>query len=88
MITPVRLAYYKEEDWTRFLDMIDDSASMHKKWKDWQGAYQKTKKDLADHGFFVVDTVVDIDALAAYCSARGIKNDGKARSRYVANPNL
>jgi len=25
----VKLAYYRKEDWNRFIDMIDDKESMH-----------------------------------------------------------
>ena len=79
----VKLAYYKEKDWNRFLESIDDRDSMHDNWKDWHIAYQRTKKELTEKGFIVKDFVMDIDGLINYCKIRRIKNDGKARSEFV-----
>lgn len=84
-MTPINLAYYKETDWERFLESIDDRDSMHANWTDWHKAYLKLKNGLISQGFIVNDFVVDIDELRHYCLLRGIKNDGKARSQYVSN---
>ena len=80
----VNLAYYREEDWERFIRSIDDPESMHNTWKEWHEAYLKTKKELIFRGLKVNDFVVDIDELAKYCILQGIKNDGKARSKFVS----
>jgi hypothetical protein len=85
MIPSINLAYYKESDWKRFLESIDDKESMHDTWKDWHNAFLKTKKGFISQGFIVNDIVVEIDKLQDYCIMRGIKNDGKARSQFVAN---
>ncbi len=85
MMTSINLAYYREADWERFLESIDDRESMHATWKDWHKAYLKTKKVLISQGLKVNDFVVDIDELQNYCILKGIKNDGKARSQFVAN---
>lgn len=79
----LKIAYYRRKDWNRFLKMIDDKESMHKNWNDWNSAYAKTKKDLIEKGFKVVDIVVDLNELESYCKLHGIKNDGKARSQFV-----
>lgn len=81
----VNLAYYKEKDWIRFLESIDDKGSMFDNWKEWHKEYQKTKKGLIRNGFIVKDFVVNIDELINYCKIRGIKNDGKARAGFVSN---
>jgi hypothetical protein len=79
----VKLAYYRKKDWKRFIKIIADRESMHDTWHDWHKAYEKTKRELTNHGFEVVDTVIDLDELTEYCKKRGIKNDGKARSQFV-----
>ncbi|RPH31730.1 MAG: hypothetical protein EHM93_12340 [Bacteroidales bacterium] len=81
----INLAYYKENDWKRFLESIDDKESMHATWKDWHNASLKIKKNLISQGFIVNDFVIEIDELQDYCKMRGIKNDGKARSQFVTN---
>jgi hypothetical protein len=35
----INLAYYKKEDWDRFLTTIDDRDSMHKTWEEWHLAF-------------------------------------------------
>ena len=79
----VKLAYYQKKDWKRFINMIDDRESMHDTWHDWHKAFEKTKRGLIKQGFEVIDIVVDLDELTAYCKLRGIKNDGGTRSQFV-----
>ncbi len=56
---------------------------MHDTWHDWNKAFDKTKRDLINQGFEVIDIVVDLDELTEYCKLRGIKNDGSALSQFV-----
>ena len=79
----VKLAYYRKKDWKRFVNMIDDRESMHDTWHDWHKAFEKTKRDLINQGFEVIDIIVDLDELTEYCKLRGIENDGSARSQFV-----
>ena len=79
----VKLAYYRKEDWKRFINVIDDRESIHDNWYDWHKAIGKLKRDLKRQGFEIVDIVVDLDELIEYCKLRGIKNDVNARSRFV-----
>lgn len=79
----IKLAYYRKEDWTRFLNMIDDRESMHDNWEDWYKAFEKSKNDLKKQGFEVENVIVDLDELAYYCLTKRIQNDGKARSAFV-----
>ena len=57
---------------------------MHDTWNDWHKAFVKTKMELISQGFHVVDVIIDIDELKDYCTNRGIKNTGKARSQFTA----
>ncbi len=81
----VNLAYYRKKDWMKFLEMIDDRESMHDSWKEWHKSYLKTKRGLASQGLVVNDFVVDLKELRKYCSNRGLKIDGKARSQFVSD---
>lgn len=83
MITPVKLAYYREKDWERFLESIDDRERMHNTWDDWHKAFVKIKMELISQGFYVKDCIIDIDELTVYCKNRGIRNNGKARSQFT-----
>ncbi len=79
----VRLAYYRKKDWKRFIKIIDDRESVHDTWRDWHKDFLRVKRELTGRGFKVIDTVVDLNELTAYCKLRGIKNDGSARSKFV-----
>ncbi len=79
----INMAYYRQTDWDRFLQLIDDRKSMHDSWEEWHKAYEKAKKSIEAEGLVVNQVIVDIDELDKYCKVRGIKNDGKARSKYI-----
>ena len=81
----INLAYYRKQDWKRFLEIIDDRENIHDTWKEWNKEYLKTKKELTSQGFIVKDFPVNLDELLNYCAIRGMKNDGKARSQFLAN---
>ena len=81
----MNLAYYRKKDWKKFLELIDDRESMHDTWKEWHKSYQKAKLGLTSQGLTVNDYVVDLNELKKYCSTRGLRIDGKARSQYVSD---
>ena len=81
----VNLAYYRKKDWVKFLEMIDDRDSMHDSWKEWRKSFLKAKRGLTSQGLVVNDFVVDLNELRKYCSNRGLKIDGKARSQFVSD---
>ena len=83
MKTPINIAYYREVDWKRFLDLIDDRESMHETWAQWHKSFLEAKKGLILQGFKVNEFIVDLDELQAFCIEKGIRNDGKARSQFV-----
>ena len=87
-MTEVRLAYYRKEDWNRFLMIIADRKSMHDSWDEWLDAFENAKLDLITQGYTVIDIVMDLDELIEYCKLKGIKNDGKARSQFVQTKNV
>ncbi len=78
-----KLAYYRQQDWDRFVRIADNRQDLHKTWHAWHDDFLKTKLRLMNEGFTVLDVVVDLDELIRYCQMRGIKNDGKARSQFV-----
>jgi len=82
----VNLAYYRKKDWKKFLALIDDREKMHDTWEEWHKSYLNLKSYLKSQGMVVNDFVVDLNELKKYCSSRGLKIDGKARSEFVSNP--
>lgn len=84
MTRAVNLAYYKKEDWQRFLQVIDDRNRMHKTWNEWHDSFLETKRMLISQGLSVYQVTVNLDELISYCVLKGIKNDSKARSQFVS----
>jgi len=80
----VNLGYYRKKDWKKLLRMIDDRANMHNSWAEWYKSYLKAKDGLISQGLAVNDLVVDLNELRQYCSNRGLKIDGKARSQFIS----
>lgn len=82
----VKIAYYRKEDWKRFLQTADDRHNLEDTWEEWYESFIKMKLKLYAEGFETLDAVVDIDELLKYCKAKGIKNDGAARSKFIVKP--
>ncbi|GGK35540.1 hypothetical protein GCM10007962_32440 [Yeosuana aromativorans] len=81
----INLGYYRKKDWKKLLKIIDDRDAMHDSWEDWHKSYLNTKQSLISNGFTVNDFIVDLDKLKKYCSSRGLKIDGKARSQFISD---
>ena len=79
----INIAYYKEEDWQRLLNCVDDRSTMHETWAEWHRAFIDAKKGLKAQGMKVIVVTIDIEELKAFCKAKGIKNDSQARSEFV-----
>lgn len=82
------MAFYKPEDWSRLLAIVDDKEVFHYTWEQWHNQYQASKKQLESQGLNINDVVVNVDDLIRFCFQNGIKNDGKARSQFVAQINF
>ncbi len=80
----LKLAYYRKNDWDKLMNSIVDRESMHDTWEDWNKAFSKMKKSLKHQGFVVHEVTIDIDDLNKFCKKKGLKNNGKTRSNYVA----
>ena len=84
----VNMAFCRREDWSRLLSIVDDKEVFHDTWEQWYQQYQTSKKHLESEGLKVNDVVINIDELIRFCFQNGIKNDGKARSRFVSQINI
>jgi hypothetical protein len=79
----VNLGYYQKEDWSEFIEMIDDRERMHDTWEEWHKDFLKMFKKLRKNGFKVRKVIVHLDKLELYCTKREIPIDGSARSRFI-----
>lgn len=80
----ISVAYYREKDWNRFLEMAEDRENLNDTWEEWFETYQSTLKKMRTVGFKPHEIVIDLDALYLYCQSVGLPNTGKTRAGYVA----
>jgi hypothetical protein len=78
------IAYYKEKDWSKFLELFDDRDEMEKTWFSWYKEYKKVKKFYSKKLFHVEDVIIDLDELKQYCIDNNLPNITKVRSEFVS----
>lgn len=83
-VIDANIAFYQKKDWKRYLSIIDDREGMFETWEEWHQSYLNMKNELSLYGLSVNKVVVDLDELTEFCRKKGIKIDGKARSKFVS----
>ena len=68
----INIAYYREKDWERFKETVDDRDKIEDTWSEWYKSYMKLKQHLVKKGFTVYDITINIDELI----------NNKAESKY------
>ena len=84
MVTEIKIAYYRKQDWQKLLLSSADRKTMHDSWEEWKIDYDKTIKRLEILGIDIHEITVDIDALNKYCRNNKLENVGSTRSEYVS----
>lgn len=70
-------------DWNRFLDLIDDRATMFDTWDEWYQATQKQKSEFVRQGFEIKDIPVNPDELQDYCRIEQLPDVGQIYAQFV-----
>lgn len=79
----INIAHYREQDWDRFVRMVDDPDTLHETWEEWKLAEIELKLSLESDGFLVREVMVNLDELDNFCKAQKVKNNGQSRSRFI-----
>ncbi|MEO5947321.1 MAG: hypothetical protein ABIP79_10940 [Chitinophagaceae bacterium] len=83
MIEIINIAYYRKEDWKRFVESVDDKESLHDTWEDWHLSFIKAKINLSIYDYIIKEVIIDVDKLKDYCRKKGLKNTSSTRAQYV-----
>ena len=79
------LAWYKEEQWPRLLDVSVDGNRLEKTYEQWRRVAQAKFDELKQKGVNVVKVPVEVEDLASWCREMGRVVDGEGRVAYVKN---
>lgn len=82
---PVAVAVYLPEQYPRLLAIADDASDLEATWKEWHEILQDTRQKMAARGVDLIDMIIDLDALEAYCREHGLPNTSSTRAQYAAH---
>ena len=78
------IAWYREQQWSRLLEVAADSAELERTYDEWHAVAKQAALDCARAGVWTRKVEVDVDELVAWCRLQGRPVDAKARSVFVA----
>jgi hypothetical protein len=82
MVTGV--AWYRAEQWQRLREVAADVENLEENHEAWLQTAERLLRKGIPSDLTVEKVDVDIEELLAWCNARDLPVDGKARSRYVS----
>jgi hypothetical protein len=77
-------AWYRAEQWERLLEISADRDKLEATYEEWVVNALESLQKMRQAGMRVEKMDVDVEELLAWCRARGLQVDGKARSQYAA----
>ena len=81
----IAVAVYAPEQYARFLATAEDASDLEATWQEWYQVLQDTRQKMAALGMYLIDVIVDVDELQAYCQQRGLPNTSNTRAEYAAH---
>lgn len=83
-IQAVGMAWYKRENFERLMAMFEDRYKLHRTFDEWLRDAENGRKAQEAKGVRVVCVDIDPDHFPAWCKARGLHIDAKARMDYAS----
>ena len=81
----IGMAWYREDQWHRLLELSVDGDRLEKTYAQWRQAAQARFDELIKKGMPIVKVPVDVEDLSAWCRELGRVVDGEGRVAYVKN---
>lgn len=78
------VAWYRPEQWQRFREVAEDVENLEESYEAWLQTAERMIRDGIPADVSVEKVGVDIEALMAWCNARGLTVNAKARTQYVS----
>jgi hypothetical protein len=81
-IRAVGIAWYARQDYRRIVEIMDDADQLPGTFDQWLKRAEATEREMKRAGHTVARTMIKPDEFAAWCRAKGLSLDGKARSQW------
>ena len=78
------LAWFDREQWQRLTEVVGDRNELDDTYDQWEHGAREALRNFERQGQKVEKVHVNVDALVSWCKAKGLPNNGKSRSEYVA----
>ena len=80
----VGIPWYRPEDFESLRRLFIDRDVLHDTYDEWLTSARRIEKDLKDSGAFTVRAYIDPRTFPAWCLAKGMLPDEKARSTFAS----
>jgi hypothetical protein len=77
------LAWYRREDYSRVLQIMDDVDKLFPTFDQWQKSAERTERELKSAGHIVVRAIIDPDEFVRWCREHGLNVDAQARTSWA-----
>ena len=78
------VAWYRPEQWQRFREVAEDVENLEESYEAWLQTAERLIREGIPSNLSVEKVDVDVEALLAWCNARGLAVNALTRSRYVS----
>jgi hypothetical protein len=78
----VGIAWYSRQNYRRILEVMEDAGKLHRTYDQWLKSAEASERQLKRAGHTVVRAMIEPDEFLAWCRARGLKVDAKARTQW------
>jgi hypothetical protein len=82
--TVMGVAWYRREQWGRFLEISSDRAELEDTYDEWKAVAKENLGYLARHGYTFRKVEIDVEELLIWCNSQNRPVDGDARSEFTA----
>lgn len=82
----VAVIWWTRDDYPRMLEIMIDAHKLPSSFEEWEELAEDAVAMISDQGCKPIRVETRLDHFIDYCRARGLKFDGRGRSRFAADP--
>jgi hypothetical protein len=81
-IRAIGIGWYSRQNYRRILEVMEDADKLPPKFDQWLRRAEATERELKKAGHIVVRAMIEPEEFLAWCRARGLNVDAKARTQW------